>query len=137
VVHIAAHGVVDEVDPLYSAIKLASGDIEAHEVYALDLSRANLIALSACSSGLGTISGGDEFWGFKRSFLVAGARTLLVSLWPVSDTATATLMQSFYRHYPSLGAAKAMQLAQLEMLKTEAGKDPLLWSPFVLVGDWR
>jgi CHAT domain-containing protein len=136
-VHVAAHATVDEVDPLYSALKLSSGDIEAREIQDLDLRSARLVALSGCSSGLGKVAGGDEFWGFKRSFLVAGAKSLLVSLWPVADDSTSRLMQSFYRHRQSMGAAQALRAAQLEMLARREDSAPLFWAPFVLVGDWR
>ena len=77
IVHIAAHASVDELDPLYSTIRLASdgqsgGDLEAHDFYRLRLHQTKLVVLSACDSGLGRISSGDEFWGFKRTIL--GAR---------------------------------------------------------------
>ena len=136
-VHVAAHAMVDEVDPLYSTLKLAAGDVEAREIYDMDLSRTRLVALSACSSGMGKVSGGDEFFGFKRSFLVAGARTLLVTLWPVADESTARLMQSFYRHRETRPAAEALRLAQVEVSQRPAESAPIFWAPFVLVGDWR
>ena len=137
IVHVAAHATVDEVDPLYSTLKLSGGDVEAREVYGMNLHKAGLVAISACSSGLGKISGGDEFWGFKRSFLVAGARSLLVSLWPVSDESTSRLMQSFYRNRQSTDSAHALQAAQLELLRDHKDGAPVLWAPFILVGDWR
>jgi CHAT domain-containing protein len=137
IIHVAAHATVDEVDPLYSSLKLSAGDVEAREIYGMDLRAAGLVALSACSSGLGRVMGGDEFLGFKRSFFVAGARSLLVSLWPVADESTARLMRSFYRHRESKGAAEALRLAQLELLASPADATALFWSPFILVGDWR
>jgi len=136
-VHVAAHATVDEVDPLYSALKLAAGDVEAREIHDMDLRSARLVTLSACSSGLGKVSGGDEFWGFKRAFLVAGARSLLVSLWPVADESTSRLMRSFYRHRQTMGAAQALRTAQVEALGRREDGAPLFWAPFVLVGDWR
>jgi CHAT domain-containing protein len=86
---------------------------------------------------MGKVSGGDEFFGFKRSFLVAGARTLLVTLWPVADESTARLMQSFYRHRETRPAAEALRLAQVEVSQRPAESAPIFWAPFVLVGDWR
>jgi len=136
-VHVAAHATVDEVDPLYSALKLSAGDVEAREIHDMDLRSARLVTLSACSSGLGKVSGGDEFWGFKRAFLVAGARSLLVSLWPVADESTSRLMQSFYRHRRSMGAAQALRAAQVEAIGRREDGAPLFWAPFILVGDWR
>ena len=137
IVHVAAHATVDDVDPLFSTLKLAAGDIEAGEIYDMDLGSARLVTLSACSSGLGRVAGGDEFFGFKRSFLVAGAKSLLVSLWPVADESTARLMEAFYRHRREKPAAEALQRAQVEMLARKDDAEPLYWAPFVLVGDWR
>jgi CHAT domain-containing protein len=135
IVHVAAHATVDDVDAIRSTLHLSGGDIEAREVYDLDLRSASLVALSACSSGVGRVSRGDEFWGFKRSFLVAGARSLVVSLWPVADEATGQLMVSFYRERERSGAAEALRQAQLATRRDHP--HPLFWAPFIVVGDWR
>jgi len=111
--------------------------LEAHEVYELDLSRAGLVALSACSTGLGHVSRGDELWGFTRSFLAAGSRTLLVSLWPVEDEATARLMARFYVRLGEDGVRGALRRAQLELLADPHTRDPFFWAAFNAIGDWR
>lgn len=143
VLHVAAHAQVDELDPLMSKILLSndpgeSGFLEAREVYRIDLKNVSLVTLSACESGLGRIARGDEILGFTRSFLSAGASTLLVSLWPVSDRSTEILMSSFYRE---LGkgerAIDAMRTAQLEVLRRPRMSHPFFWAPFNLIGDWR
>jgi CHAT domain-containing protein len=142
-VHVAAHASVDEIDPLYSVIHLARteqdpGGLEAHEIYRLDLSRPGLVTLSACETGLGRISRGDEIWGFSRSFLSAGVPALLVSLWPVEDESTARLMGRFYRELRG-GAHgnQALRAAQIEVLGEARTTHPFFWAPFALVGDWR
>src|SRR5690606_31353966 len=89
VLHVAAHAEVDEVDPLFSRILLAGegqdrGLLEAREVYNLDMRRVSLVTLSACESGLGKVEKGDEIVGFTRSFLSAGASSMVASLWPVA-----------------------------------------------------
>ncbi len=71
IIHVGAHAEVDALDPLYSVIRLApaeraSGELEAHEVYRLPLPRAGLVTLSACETGLGRVTRGDEVWGFTR-----------------------------------------------------------------------
>ncbi len=143
VIHVAAHATVDEVDPLYSTLKLApgangrSGDLEAHEVYRLDLAQARLIVLSACDTGMGIVSRGDEFFGFKRAFFGAGVRTLLITLWPIVDESTARLMETFYREMRAAPAAEALRRAQLELLRSKDYAQPVFWAPFILVGDWR
>ena len=141
-VHIAAHAEVDALDPLYSRIRLArAGDepgvLEAHEVYTMSLHTVGLIALSACESGLGTVSRGDEIWGFTRSFLSAGSPALLVSLWPVADESTERLMTRFYQELGKGEARAALRNAQIEVMKDPKFSHPFFWAPFNLVGDWR
>ena len=111
--------------------------MEAHEVYELDLSRAGLVTLSACNTGLGQVSRGDELWGFTRSFLAAGSRSLLVSLWPIEDEATARLMARFYERLPEHGVRVALRRAQLDLLADVRTRDPIFWAAFNAVGDWR
>lgn len=146
VVHVAAHAVVDEIDPMYSVIKLAStagapaaalssSDLQARELARMDLSRAQLISLSACSSGVGTVAQGDEFMGFKRAVLAAGARSALLSLWLVDDDATAALMVGFHRAWRTGPRDEALRQAQLAVLRKPGFAHPFFWAPFVLVGD--
>jgi CHAT domain-containing protein len=143
ILHIAAHAEVDLIDPLQSRILLApegndTGFLEAREVYGLNLDSVSLVTLSACESGLGRIARGDEILGFTRSFLTAGASTLLVSLWPVADNSTELLMTTLYRELAKgKPAAGAMQAGQLAVLKQPRFAHPFFWAPFDLMGDWR
>jgi CHAT domain-containing protein len=143
ILHIAAHAEVDLIDPLQSRILLApdagdTGFLEAREVYGLNLGTVSLVTLSACESGLGRIARGDEILGFTRSFLTAGASTLLVSLWPVEDSSTELLMTTLYRELArGKPAASAMQAGQLAVLKQPKFAHPFFWAPFDLMGDWR
>lgn len=139
VIHIAAHAEVDEIDPIYSRIALAkgsgrTGNLEAHELYRLDLSASRLVVLSACDSGMGRVSGGDEFIGFKQAFLGAGAGGVMVSLWPVDDESTATLVQSLYQGLATAGTAEALRRAQVATLKQAAFGHPFFWAPFTWIG---
>lgn len=141
-IHVASHATVDEIDPLYSSIRLARagqlrGEVEAHEILGLDLSAARVVTLSGCESGLGKVNDGDEFFGFKRTFLAAGAQSLLVSLWPVEDESTANLMAVFYHELRERPMIEALRRAQLSLLKSATHADPVFWAPFILVGDWR
>ncbi len=140
-VHIAAHADVDALDPLYSRIYLAgpgrTGALEAREVYGMNLKDSALVALSACESGLGKVSRGDEIWGFTRSFLSAGSPTLMVSLWPVADESTKQLMTAFYHAVSEHEAGQSLRTAQLEVMKDPRFAHPYYWAPFNLVGDWR
>lgn len=146
IVHVAAHAVIDGIDPMFSLIKLAtagapgtvaamSSDMEARELATLNLSQARLVALSACNSGLGVIAQGDEFMGFKRALFIAGARSALVSLWPVDDDATEMLMTEFHRAWKARSLVDAIREAQLMLLQQPRYRHPYYWAPFTLIGD--
>lgn len=142
VVHVAAHGVVDEIDPMFSVLKLATlgavgSDMEARELATLDLSKARLVSLSACNSGVGKVAQGDEFMGFKRALFSAGAASALISLWPVDDDSTQILMTDFHRRWSdqSESLTRAMQAAQIKVLSDPKFANPFYWAAFTLVGD--
>jgi len=139
VIHIAAHAEVDSMDPLYSRILLspqADGkkDLEARDIYQIDLHNTRLVVLSACRSGLGNVTGGDEIIGFTRTFISAGADNVVVSLWDVEDTSTAALMERFYQGAQKADLASALQQAQQALLKNEQTRHPFFWAGFNLVG---
>ncbi|MCW5750849.1 MAG: CHAT domain-containing protein [Alphaproteobacteria bacterium] len=140
--HVAAHAELDQVDPLYSTILLAAGeggggDLEAREVYGLDLRKVGLVALSACETGLGLVSRGQEFMGFVRTFLAAGAAGTMVSLWQIEDEATARIMTAFYREASSRDAPAALRQAILDYLGDGRRDHPYFWAAFALHGDPR
>lgn len=143
VLHVAAHAQVDTVDPLFSRILLVGdaggpGNLEAREVYDLDLKNVSLVTISACESGLGRIATGDEILGFTRSFLSAGSAGLIVSLWPVADDSTELLMTTLYADLAhGRDVQEAMQSAQLAVLKQQRHAHPFFWAPFNFIGDWR
>ncbi|MBF0413227.1 MAG: CHAT domain-containing protein [Desulfamplus sp.] len=94
-----------------------------------------LLTLSACQ----TAEGDDRSpLGLSGVALKSGARSVLGSLWPVSDTATQLLLSSFYRHLSSsdISKAKALQKAQIELINTKDFNHPFYWSAFILVGNW-
>ncbi|OIO87625.1 MAG: hypothetical protein AUK03_17685 [Anaerolineae bacterium CG2_30_64_16] len=141
ILHLATHGIALADDPLASFLTLAAtpeddGRLTARRVMALDLP-ADLVTLSACQTGLGKLSG-DGVIGLSRAFLVAGARSVLVSLWRIDDQATAALMHSFYQNYLRLGdKALALQRA-ISILRSDPDfTHPRYWAPFALVGAER
>jgi CHAT domain-containing protein len=144
-VHLATHGYAysSEARARDSFIALApaageDGLLTMGEVLdALPSLSAELVVLSACQTGLGDLKQAEGTVGLQRAFLAKGARSVLVSLWSVSDEATGLLMKSFYRHWQA-GASKAEALrrAQLEV-RGEPGSrfnDPRYWAAFQLVG---
>jgi CHAT domain-containing protein len=92
--------------------------------------------MGGAHTGLGRVARGDEILGFTRTFLAAGARTLLVTLWPVEDVATARLMERFYDRLPS-SPGEAIRLAQQELFRDSSTKHPFFWASFNLVGGSR
>lgn len=138
ILHLATHGLADAADPLASFVVLAKprdgdGLLTARQVMDLRL-QTDLVTLSACQTGLGKISG-DGMIGLSRAFVVAGARSVLVSQWSVSDEATVALMKAFYREYLRQdNKALALQQAMQEVRANPEFSHPRYWAPFVVVG---
>jgi CHAT domain-containing protein/Tfp pilus assembly protein PilF len=144
-VHFACHGLLDPRSPLDSALALsptAAGDnglLQAWEVFDSVRLRADLVTLSACETGLGKEMGGEGMIGLTRAFQYAGARSVVASLWAISDRSTATLMRRFYERLQA-GASKdeALQSAQVALLRGDAATaHPFHWAAFQVNGDWR
>jgi CHAT domain-containing protein/tetratricopeptide (TPR) repeat protein len=132
VVHIASHAVFRQDNPMFSAFRLADGWLNFYDVCALDFQSA-LVTLSGCSTGANRIYAGDEINGLARGFLSAGAGALVVSLWAVSDTATAKLMAVFYERLRA-GLAPQAALRAAALATRNSHPHPWYWSPFVLIG---
>lgn len=127
----------------------SGGVVTAEEVVDLDLSGTELVVLSACETGLGTVAGGEGVFGLQRAFGLAGARATVASLWQVDDAATQALMVEFYKNLwqKRLGKLESLRRAQLAMLRGELHRPPtasdgdrlppFYWAAFVLNGDWR
>jgi len=164
VVHLATHGFFSggdchdkrSWDPmLLSGLVLAGanrppdvyasddGILTAAEVATLDLSDTDLVVLSACETGLGKVHPGEGVLGLRRGFAISGVRTLIMSLWSVSDEHTAALMDALYKKHlgkNGVSATEALHLAQLEMLERQRKTGdimPFEWAAFVSSGDWR
>lgn len=134
VLHLATHGAARLDNPAFAHLKLADGQLTPADILNTDLHGA-LVVLSACETGRAVAMGGDEVVGLGRSFLHAGATTLVQSLWCVEDGSTARLMGDFYRALSAGRAAGgALREAQLAALGAANGH-PLYWAPFQLLGD--
>ncbi|NIR96264.1 MAG: CHAT domain-containing protein, partial [Gammaproteobacteria bacterium] len=144
IVHLAAHGIYNRYNPLFSTIYLTGNDegdshgdgqLQVHEIYGLDLrSHTDLVVLSACDSAVGDLSSGDEIVSLNRALLYAGTPTVLASLWKVDDKPTYLLMKHFHDNLKGgMSKATALRLAQQEVRKDYPS--PYYWAGFVLTGD--
>jgi CHAT domain-containing protein len=110
------------------------GLLTAEDVSALNLLDTEMVVLSACETGLGAIHVGEGVFGLRRAFVLAGARTLVMSLWKVPDQQTQELMQMFYRHILH-GQSRADALRQAQLALKARCPDPLYWGAFICQGD--
>jgi CHAT domain-containing protein/tetratricopeptide (TPR) repeat protein len=119
------------------------GVLTAEEVAALNLSGVEWAVLSGCDTGAGELMAGEGVFGLRRAFQLAGARTVIMSLWPVEDQATRQWMTTLYRgrFFEKLSTADAVREAGLRMLRQRRAKGlsthPFHWAAFVAAGDWR
>ncbi len=133
-VHLATHGLLDSRTPLFSGLVATDTLVTVSDIMQWDM-QAELTVLSACQTGLGGFqgAGGDEMVGLSRAFQHAGSRSVLASLWKVSDVATAEWMAELHRALAQ-GRSPA-QAARQACLHVRANRPaPFFWAPFVLIG---
>jgi CHAT domain-containing protein len=170
-IHFATHALLDPQVPLDSAIALSTpqepapgrdnGLLQAWEIFEALRIEADLVTLSGCETALGQEMEGEGIIGLTRAFQYAGARSVLASLWSVTDRSTAGLMQRFYTHLQAgQSMDEALRAAQLDLIRApgrDAGDEkvtrgvkalvknagsqpyaaPYHWAAFQLIGDWR
>ena len=117
-------------------------DASAEEIAALDLSRVRWAVVSGCNTGVGEVLSGEGVLGLRRAFAIAGAASLIMSLWPVEDEATRIWMERLYEaRGRGLTTAESVRRAGLDVLgwQRHQGRTahPFFWGAFVATGDWR
>jgi CHAT domain-containing protein len=154
ILHIATHGFYLEdkeksstENPLLrSGIALAganarisnNGIVTALEASGLNLFGTKLVVLSACGTGLGEVQSGEGVFGLRRSFVLAGSESLVISLWSVSDYITRELMTHYYKNLKSgNGRGESLRKVQLEMIKNPKRQHPFYWASFIESGNWK
>jgi tetratricopeptide (TPR) repeat protein len=144
VLHFATHGILDDLDPLYSGLQVAKPEngteiLHVYEMFALPLSGAVVIC-SACQTARGLIRAGEGLVGMSRALFYAGAVWLVLSLWPVPDAPTRRLMRAFHRRLRTRpDPAWALSLAKQDVRASHPGvyRHPYTWAGFVVLGPER
>jgi CHAT domain-containing protein len=143
IIHFSCHGFLDKDYPARSSLVLSldngkkeDGFLQVNEIYDLKM-KPQLIVLSACQTGRGSIKRGEGVLGLPRVFFYAGAESVLTSLWRVRDKQTAEFMYLFYKYLAS-GESKsqALQLAKMEFIRRKKYSNPFYWAPFILNGEF-
>lgn len=136
IIHFATHGFYDEEHPLESFLALNSdskndGRLTVYEIFNSDIN-SKLTTLSACDTGIGELSRGDDIISLNRAFLYAGSSNVISSLWSINDRTTPKLMSDLYFYYnQNHSFEESLCLAQRDFIK-KTSSDPKLWSAFVL-----
>ena len=142
-IHIAAHGnkstgeIALSPNPGWTSKFPQQKDfiLKMSDVQAANL-RARLVVLSCCHSGRGRILKGEGVVGIARAFLAAGARSVLISLWAISDEATMVFMKSFYQHLKEgKSASAAVHQTMKSLRESKRFAEMRYWAPFQLIGD--
>jgi CHAT domain-containing protein/tetratricopeptide (TPR) repeat protein len=145
IVQFAAHGILNDINPMYSHIVLSQkaddsnedGLLEAWEMKDLNLN-AEMVVLSACETARGRFGSGEGVIGMSWSLFIAGAPTTVASQWKVESSSTTELMLEFHRQLltgKNISKAEALRRASLKLLKMPQYKHPSYWAGFVMVGD--
>ena len=145
--HLATHAIVNNENPMYSALVLSQsgkqrnedGLLEAWEIMKLNL-RARMVVLSACETARGQVEHGEGMMGLSWAFFAAGVPTVVVSQWRVESASTTALMIEFHRQLQAPGRARrttaeALRQAALKLLQRDRSLHPFYWAGFVVVGD--
>ncbi len=147
ILHFATHGISNKISPELSGILLslvdengkpANGLLSNSKVASLKVN-ADLVVLSSCESGLGEEFEGEGTIGIARSFIYAGAKRVITTLWPVDDEATSEFMKNFYRAMfkENASPSAALRQAQLKMRENPKWSSPFFWSAFTIEGEYK
>jgi CHAT domain-containing protein len=147
-IHFATHGILDDINPMYSRLLLSrdvndandDGLLEAREIMRMNLS-AELVVLSACETAQGRVGTGEGMIGMSWAFMMAGVPTVVASQWKVDSATTSELMIKFHRQLKNqysirlTGKSQALRQASLALMKVARYKHPFFWAGFVVIGD--
>jgi CHAT domain-containing protein len=131
VLHIAAHSELREDAPIFSSLRLHGEFLTVEQCYELPLTGTQLVTLSACTTATGMDSGGSLL-AFQSAFLVAGARHILSTLWPIDDQSAVLWMQQFYRYIVAgYTPPAALRQTQILLLTDHSTDHPAIWAAYI------
>ena len=134
---LALSGAADSLDSLCGSQPLPNGTpgiLSAYEISGLDLRNTELVVLSACESGIGLISSGEGVFGLQRAFFIAGARSLVMTLWTVDHIGAGLLMDAFYARLRR-GASRSAALREAQLQVRKRLRWPASWGGFICQGN--
>ncbi len=138
IIHLSTHACLNKEAPMDSRIFFSNDEyINTEEIYALNM-KAKMAVLSACQTGLGQVYNGEGVISLARAFAKAGCPSVTMSLWPVADEATATIMTVYYQQLnKGLSKSEALRKAKLNYLEDQprAKQHPYYWAAFVHLGE--
>ena len=112
-----------------------NGFLNAYEASFLELRGTELVVLSACETGLGNIKNGKGVFGLQRAIQIAGAESIIISMWKVSDNATQKLMRYFYDSWIEKGMNKRQAFNSAKYKLREEYSHPYFWGAFIFLGN--
>lgn len=145
IIHLALHGQADTTDMFNSQLifkrdtsSIEDGELRAYELYNMDLSKTDLVVLSACETGIGKQAKGEGIFSIARGFAYAGCPSIVMSLWKVNDKTTADLFDYFYANLAlKISKDEALRNAKLSYIENsdDIGAHPANWAAFIALGN--
>jgi CHAT domain-containing protein len=109
------------------------GILTAYEVVNMNLDNTEIVVLSACETGKGQVEAGEGVYGLQRSFLIAGANCVIISLFKVNDEVTKSLMIEFYKNWLKSGDKRAAFNQAKRTIKAKYEDFPIFWGAFIMI----
>lgn len=135
IIHFAGHGIFVTPEPILSHLRFTSSSLTAREIAQLKLKNIPIVVLSACETAIPGFLGGNELVGFVRSFILAGATTLVSTNWPVSDVSARQLIEKFYKNL-LMGASVSVSLQKARQFIAQKYRNQIIhWAAYTLFGD--
>lgn len=141
IIHFATHTNINTIAPQYSSLFLLSDTTKENKLFAYEIQNsklnADLVILSACSTGMGKLKNGEGLGSIGRCFNYAGVKSVILSLWDLPDLATAKIIEYFFSKIDVLNKAEALKSAKLKYLERadEYTSNPIYWAGLILIGE--